>query len=421
MKRHRERGWDIDNRIRQALVRALGVFVLVQIIAVAIVSIRARMRKLRRIAERPADFPWAPLETIDPLSNTDQITLYMRGSELLNDLIESIDRAERTVYLETFIWNDDASGRAIRDAIERAAHRNVQVRVLYDGVGCINLPQGFLSSSIERFVFKPVSLRLGVIRPSNLLRDHRKLVVIDDEIAYVGGYNFGELYLSWRDTHMRVSGPSVRDLSNVFGDFWNQHRPAGTTPVANVGGRNWDPHLIVHRNDPSLAIFPIRGMYLEAIDRAERHVWMTNAYFVPDRAFRRSLTDASRRGVDVQVILPHHSNHPLTDVLAHGVWDELLSAGVRIFLYRHFMLHAKTCTIDGMWSTVGTANLDRWSMLGNYEINLEIRNDGVAARMERLFRLDKENCIEVDADIWDRRPLLHKVGERTLKSLAPLV
>ena len=407
--------------LRLRLRRLFAIFVGVQVIGAAIVTLNAKLRRAARESRRPDDYPWSRLEPVPAADGVDDTVLYMKGTELLTDLIADIDAATKFVHVETFIWNDDESGQVVRDALERAADRGVSIRVMYDGVGSINLPSDFFSANIESFSFKEIRLHPSLLRPRNLIRDHRKLVVIDNQIAYLGGFNFGDLYMSWRDTHMRVEGPSVLDLANAFADFWNQHRPTGTTGIANVDGRPWDPRLTVHRNDPSLGIFPIRGMYMEAIDRAQKRIWITNAYFIPDRAFRRALLDAARRGVDVQVILPQFSNHPLTDILAHGTWEELLAAGVRVFLYRHFMVHAKTCTIDGAWTTVGTANLDRWSMLGNYEINVEVRSEHVAARMERLFMLDKENCLEVDAELWERRPALQKLGERTLRSLSPLL
>ena len=220
-----------------------------------------------------------------------------------------------------------------------------------------------------------------------LLRDHRKIVVVDEDVAFVGGYNFGDEYLGWRDTHLRVERSVAREVANAFCDFWNQHVPSNATRLDNVAGRDWDPHVLVHRNDPSLGIFPIRGMYLEAIDRAVERVWLTNAYFVPDVAFRTSLKQSARRGVDVRVLLPARSNHPLTDVLAHGIFEDLLRAGVRVFLYRDFMVHAKTAVIDDGWTTIGTANLDRWSMLGNYEINLELRCESLRSTDGRDVRV----------------------------------
>jgi cardiolipin synthase A/B len=178
---------------------------------------------------------------------------------------------------------------------------------------------------------------------------------------------------------------------------------------------------VFHRNDPYLRIFPIRAMYLEAIDRANEHIYLTHAYFVPDRAMRAGLAEAARRGVDVQVLLPEHSNHVTADWLGRRHFHELLQAGVRIFRYRHIMIHSKTATIDGVWSTVGSANIDRYSLLGNYEINLEVYSGRFATQMERMFELDKTNARELTLEEWEKRPLPAKVVERALATLSPLV
>jgi cardiolipin synthase len=162
-------------------------------------------------------------------------------------------------------------------------------------------------------------------------------------------------------------------------------------------------------------------MYIEAIDRANDHVYLTHAYFVPDRAMRAGLIDAARRGVDVQVLVPHESNHVTADWLARRHFEELLRAGVRIFRYRHIMIHSKTATVDGVWSTVGSANIDRYSMLGNYEINLEVYSERFADQMERMFELDKTNAVELTLAEWNRRPLPAKLVERALSTLSPLV
>ena len=310
---------------------------------------------------------------LDP--GEDSIQLFMSGHRLMNRLLHDIDTATSRVCVETFILVDDSVGRSVRDALGRAVERGVEVFVMYDWMlSSRSLNEtGWFDQRILAFPFRRLAPRPSALRPTNALRDHRKIVVIDSEIAYVGGYNFGEQFLAWRDSHIRIAGPSVGDVLNVFADFWNAHRPQSMVPMENVWGRSWDANVLVHRNDPTLAIFPIRGMLMEAIDRAERNVWITNAYFVPDRALRGTLADAARRGVDVRVLLPQQSNHPLTDVLPRGMMGDLLAAGVRVFLYRDFMVHAKTATIDGIWSTIGTANLDRWSMLGNYEINVEVR------------------------------------------------
>jgi len=412
----------VDPSLRRRLFK-LGVFaIIVQLIVAVTVLIRSKYADRRREGLRPATYPSRTFEPMLLEHCDDEVRLYMRGEDLVHDLIDAIDRATDEVLFETFIWCDDTAGRAVRDALGRAADRGVTVKVLWDWLlSDHSLETGFFPANIEVYSFKRMHLGPSALRPGNVLRDHRKVVVVDQRVAFLGGYNIGDEYLMWRDTHLRIEGAATREVANAFADFWNQHTPALANRIANVSDRPWDPHVIAHRNDPTLAIFPIRGMYLEAIDRAERKVWITTAYFVPDRAFRQVLTEAARRGVDVRVLIPARSNHPLTDVLAHGMFDDLLSAGVRIFLYRDFMLHAKTGVIDDTWVTVGTANLDRWSMLGNYEINLELRSAKLAAQMTELFEIDLRQCDEVHLEGWRRRPLHWRVSERVLRSLAPLM
>ena len=412
----------IDLALRRRAIRIGVLFVLLQAIVAAIVVIRHRFDERKRESDRPATYPSRSWEPVLMEQSDDEIRLYMRGDDLLRDMLDAIDAAEREVLLETYIWVNDAAGRAVRDALGRAAARGVQCYVLWDWLQSDrSIDEAFFPAGIEVHAFKRVKPGPGALRPSNLMRDHRKALVVDNRVAFVGGYNLGTMFLQWRDTHLRLEGRAAREVANAFGDFWNAHAPTFATRLPDVPDRPWDPHVIVHRNDPTLAIFPIRGMYLEAIDRAQSRVWITNAYFIPDRSFRQSLADAARRGVDVRVLLPARSNHPLTDQLAHGMFEELLTAGARVFLYRDFMIHAKTAVIDDEWATIGTANLDRWSMLGNHEMNLEIRSPRVADQVAAMFELDLTNCDEVQLDGWRRRPLHWRASERVLRSLAPLM
>jgi cardiolipin synthase len=408
--------------VRRRLLRGLLVFMLVQAVVAVLISVKSKYTERRRASQRPATYPSIEFEPVELKDADDVVQLYMRGDQLMRDMITAIDGAEREVLFETFIWVNDTSGGLMRDALDRAAARGVRVFVLWDwALSDHSITSEFFSDAVNAYPFKEIKPRPSALRPSNLLRDHRKVVVIDNYIAFIGGYNVGDEYLAWRDTHLKLVGSDVLELANAFGDFWNTHVPSSAPRLPNVEGRNWNPHVLIHRNDPSQGIFPIRGMYLEAIDRASERIWMTNAYFVPDRAFRGALTDAARRGVDVRVLLPQHSNHPLTDTLAHGMFEDLLHAGVRVFLYRDFMVHAKTALIDHAWATVGTANLDRWSMLGNYEINAEIRGPILVQQMAEMYELDLQSANEITLQGWKRRPARMRVSERILRSLAPLM
>jgi cardiolipin synthase len=215
----------------------------------------------------------------------------------------------------------------------------------------------------------------------------------------------------------------VWDLKRAFADFWNLNRRHryGSRPLLLEAAADWEPRIRVHRNVPRLWMFPIRSMYLEAINRAYDRIWMTHAYFIPDSDFADALMGAAERGVDVRILVPATSNHVVADWLSRGYYAELLAAGVRIFRFQGAMVHAKTSTIDGRWSTVGTANLDRLSLTGNYEINLEFIDASLAAEMERIFETDLSNSVELTRDTWSARGLHKKFTELVLAPLRPLL
>ena len=168
-------------------------------------------------------------------------------------------------------------------------------------------------------------------------------------------------------------------------------------------------------------MFPIRGMYLEAINRASTNIWMTQAYFIPDQDFVDAMNAAAQRGVDVRLLLPLKSNHIVADWISRGYFSQLLDAGVRIFRFRDAMVHAKTSTIDSTWSTIGTANVDRLSLQGNYEINVEVIDESFAAVMEEIHRTDESNSLELTKSEWEARDLHRKFTETVLWPLRPLL
>jgi cardiolipin synthase len=168
-------------------------------------------------------------------------------------------------------------------------------------------------------------------------------------------------------------------------------------------------------------MFPIRSMYLQAIGRATGNIWLTHAYFIPDQDFVDGLRDAAARGVDVRLLLPLKSNHIVADWISRGYFSQLLHAGVRIFRYRDAMVHAKTATIDGNWSTIGTANIDRLSLTGNYEINVEVIDEQMAALLEEIFRTDESNSLELTLSEWEARDLHRKFTEHVLTPLRPFL
>ena len=192
-------------------------------------------------------------------------------------------------------------------------------------------------------------------------------------------------------------------------------------PLLLEAPQSWEPKIRFQRNIPRLWMFPIRGMYLEAINRASKNIWITQAYFLPDWDFAEALQNAARRGVDVRILLPHKSNHVVVDWISRGYYSQMLDAGVRIFRFKDAMVHAKTSTIDGNWSTVGTANVDRLSLQGNYEINVEVIDESMATVLEEIFVRDESNSLELTSQEWEARDLHRKFTEYVLAPLRPLL
>jgi cardiolipin synthase len=380
----------------------------------------------RRGKHRAVSFPTAPPSTV-PVGDG-EVTTYTFGTDLYDDMLAAIDGAQRQVLLETYIWKADEVGQRFKTALEAAAARGVEVFLIYDAFA--NL---VVSPRFKRFARPIKVLRYPVYaagwRPFDLRRygrDHRKILVVDDAIGFVGGYNIGEAYATeWRDTHVRITGPAVWDLKRAFADFWNLNRRRrfrpSERPLLLETASTWEPTIRLHRNVPRLWMFPIRSMYLEAITRASRNVWLTTAYFLPDPDFAAALTAAARRGVDVRLLIPAKSNHVVSDWISRGYFAQLLDAGVRVLRYRDAMVHAKTATIDGTWTTVGTANIDRLSLTGNYEINVEIIDPDLAASMEEVFRVDESNCLELTRAEWEARDIYRRFTEFVLNPLRPLL
>ena len=408
------------SRARKFAFRAGLVAAAVPVTVAAALTITDAVR--RRMHPQNAAFPTE--KPLTELVDETAATVYTYGADLYESMLEAIRGAQDTVMLETYIWKDDAVGRQFKQALIDAAARGVRVYVIVDGFANLVVPPSFFrfppDVHVLRFpVFRPGMLALNV---RNSGRDHRKILVIDDRIGYVGGYNIGSMYATqWRDTHIRLEGTAVWELRNAFVDFWNRQRTSRLPALRDVGSEDWLPHLKAARNAPSELVFPIRGIYLDAIDRATSHIYITQAYFIPDHDIHNALLAAASRGVDVRVLIPHRSNHVVADWLSRGLYTSLLRGGVRIFRYQDAMVHAKTAIVDARWTTIGTANIDRLSLTGNYEVNLEIVDPALANRMEDIFRLDLTNARELTFEEWGQRSHLAKVGETLLSPLRPLL
>lgn len=395
--------------LRRAALIVLGTQALT---VAALLWVDGRRKRLRA----PASFPRTTPQQVSV--GAAQVTLYTYGQDLYDAMLADIRQARHSIKFETYMWKSDRTGRIFKQALTEAAERGVEVYVVYDVFANLVVPRNFFHFVPEIHVLRHpiITKTIGLPSARTLGRNHNKLLVVDSELAYVGGYNIGQLYATdWRDTHVRLTGSVVADLEDTFHDYWNMMRPRARRALPNVAKREWLAPIRVLRNVPGAMHYPIRGMYLEAIDRAADHIYLTHAYLIPDDDFLRTLTTAARRGVDVRIIVPQASNHIVADWISRGFYGQLLRAGVRLFLFQGAMVHAKTATIDRQWSTIGTANLDRLSLDWNYELNVEITDPAVAEKMEQMFAIDQSNSIELRWAGWSRRPLAIKISETILR------
>lgn len=410
-------------RLKKGLYWSIGGTLIAQASAIGLVTAIDERRKRRHPPTNT--FPVTDPQYVH--TKKGDITLYTYGAHLYQEQLKAIRNAKDYIYFEIFIMKADQVGKAFRKALIEAAKRGVDVYIIIDTWGNLNQPPSFrhYPKMPNLHVIRFPLIRPGILtgNPRQKGRDHRKILCVDGEVGFVGGYNIGKIYKhEWRDTHIKLTGPEVWEIENAFINMWNMYHSHRHQPeIPDTGANEWNAKVRAITNTPAFNSYPVRGLYLESIDRAAKRVWITMGYFIPDEGLRHSLKQAAKRGVDVRILLPRYSNHIVADWVGRPYYTELLEAGVRIFWFNDAMVHAKTMTADGKWSTVGTTNIDRLSMAGNFEINMEIFSDEMAAAMEEVFRVDLSNCVEVTLDKWEQRGRAAKVVERILRPLGPLL
>jgi cardiolipin synthase A/B len=402
-----------------SLLRLIGKIILgvltLQVLTAATLIVIAALGKRRK---HEVSFPHQPFEEVQVGENS--LKLYAYGRELFDAMLETIDAAQESIYLETYIWKDDAVGQEFKEHLARKAAEGVAVYIIFDSFGNLVVPRAFKSSfhpAIHVLEYRAIRRPWQLLDPRRYALDHRKLLIVDGITSFIGGYNLGALYATeWRDTHVRLSGPGATGLARAFIGFWNRFCPAHEQ-ITQRYHHQFDALITISHNEAMRVSFPIRDMYIAAIDEAEQSILLTTAYFVPDHMLLDALKQAARRGVDVRVLIPWNSNHVVANWITHSYFTDCLQGGIRIFGYQYTMLHAKTCTIDGQWSTVGTCNLDRLSLVGNYEINVAVYSAAFASQMSALFEEDTAEKFELTMEQWEGRPWYIKVSERILAPL----
>jgi cardiolipin synthase len=372
-----------------------------------------------------------------PLVLGNRLVLLQDGPATYKAMFAAIRAARDHINLETYIFEDGEIGTEFADLLLEKQAAGVQVNVIYDSVGCIDTPKEFFerlrAAGIQTLEFNPINPAKAKKKEWVLNnRDHRKLLVVDGKTAFLGGINISESYSSgslspskkkdkkgaesdigWRDTHLQIEGPVVAEFQKYFMDTWRRQKgPA-------LASRNYFPKLRTQGDEVVRAIgseadsedVPIYLTLLSAVAHAERNIHLTIAYFVPDPQLRAALIEAAQRGVDVQIILPGKTDSWAVFHAGRSHYDELLRAGVRIYERRDAILHSKTASIDGVWSTIGSTNLDWRSFLHNDELNAVILGTGFARQMDAMFAEDRAASSAIDFKQWQRRSVLLRIQE----------
>lgn len=364
-----------------------------------------------------------------PLVLGNDARLLIDGPQTYQAMFKAIADARKHIHLETYIVESDETGERLAALLEAKRAQGVSVALLYDSVGSIMTPPEYFkrlaAAGVAVCEFNPVK-SFKAWRINN--RDHRKLLIVDGRTAFTGGINISRVYRAgsfggrlkqpnpkegWRDTHVVATGPVVAEFQRLFLDAWARQR-CPELPDGNYfprQQRRGDKAMRLVAADPRIDQSEFYVALLSAIGNARRRVWLTYGYFVPDRQMLQALTDAARRGADVRLVLPGFSDFAVSFHAGRAHYTELLTAGARIFERRDALLHAKTAVIDGVWSSVGSTNLDWRSFVHNYEADLLVLDPGFARELEELFRLDEAASHEVSLQEWCRRGIGTRLKE----------
>jgi cardiolipin synthase len=369
--------------------------------------------------------------TESPLTKGNKVTLLSDGQATYSAMFKAIRNAKDHINLESYIIEDDETGRTFADLLLQKQAHGVQVSVIYDSMGSMNTPAAFFQrlrdGGIHVVEFNPVNPLKAGVNWELINRDHRKILIADGSVAIIGGVNISKVYSSsplkrkknaktpihWRDTDIQVDGPAVAEFQKLFLDTWEKQKGP------KLPGRNYFPEL----RETGTALVRVVGstsgetnripliVYVSAISFAEHSIHMTNSYFIPDDQIVKALTEAAGRGVDVKIILPGITDSSLVLHAQRYHYSVLLKSGVKIYEHDTSLLHAKTATVDSVWSTVGSTNMDFLSLLSNNEVNAVILSREFAGEMEKTFARDLENSRQIQWKDWKNRPYLPRVRE----------
>ncbi|MGZ4113285.1 MAG: cardiolipin synthase [Tumebacillaceae bacterium] len=369
---------------------------------------------------------------VSPLTSNNRVEVLTNGFDKFAALFEALESAQEHIHLEYYIFKNDEIGRDTMEILTRKSRAGVEVRVIVDGLGSRSLPPEFMQEMREAGVqiqmFFPV--RFPFLSSKLNFRNHRKIVIVDGRVGFLGGMNIGDEYLSrdkvlgfWRDTHLKVEGDCVHMLQTTFLNDWYF-----ITREQVTDGKYYPQSALLEKrltqivaSGPDSDWESIRQVFFTALATAQRKVYVETPYFVPDESITMALKTAALSGLDVRLIVQGVPEYKLTYWASRSYFDELLKAGVKVYKYQKGILHAKVALIDDVVAIVGSANIDIRSFQLNFEISALLYNRETVARLERDFQQDLVNSSEVQFEVYDKRPLSDRFKESGARLLSPLL
>jgi cardiolipin synthase len=382
-----------------------------------------------------------------PLFTGNQVTILRDGAETFPAMFAAIRGAMRYIYLEYYIFEDvSCDGQALGDLLVEKRRAGVHVRVIYDGIGSITTDSGFLDK------LRDAGVEVVEFNPPNPLkrhyslnsRDHRKLLIADGTLVILGGVNLSSTYQSapgaterasaastlehkpqevWHDIDVKISGPVVPELEKLFREHWREQEgtPLETDAAPDLAQAQGDEVVRILGSSPARLKSRYYATVISAIRNAESSVWIMGAYFVPTHQEKEGLIAAARRGVDVRLLLPAHSDSGPALAVQHSHYAELMRAGVKIYERNDGILHSKTMVIDKVWSIVGSSNFDQRSVLFNDEVDAVVLGKETGQRLADDFTADLQHAQVIDPQQWQQRSLLERLHENFWRLWAQLL
>ena len=369
-----------------------------------------------------------------PLTEGNKVDLLQDGPSTYQSMIKAIEAARDHINMETYILEDDEVGQRFAAALIAQQNKGVQVNLIRDSVGTLRTPAAFFTrlteAGIKVLEYNPINPLTAKAGWDVNQRDHRKLLIVDGRIAFLGGINISSVYsggslsassktrpsgdLPWRDTDLRVEGPVVAELQKLFIATWTAQKgePLAARDYFPPLERKGSEVIRAIGSSPDEPFSQIYATLISALRSAQTEIWLTNAYFVPDPQLLATLKEAAARGVDVKLVLPGSTDSWLVFHAGRANYTELLEANIKLYERRDALLHVKTAVIDGVWSTVGSTNLDWRSFVHNDEVNVVVLGTEFGKKMQAAFMADLAKSNEITLEKWQRRSLVVRAKEQ---------